>query len=266
VVGLWREARTGAADGEAAGFLSLRRGMGSLVDRLAQRLPSGALRTCAGVAALARQGEGFGIKLANGEALAAAALILTPPPAEAARLLTQLDPELGALVGGIRSGSSVTVALGFERHGVRHPLNGYGFVVPESAGRPLLACTWASSKFPGRAPAGRVLLRAFLAFPESLLERDDRHVVAVAIEALRPILGIEGDPLFARVHRWREALPRYTVGHPARMEGIERRLASTPGVWVAGAAYRGVGIPDCVRQGERAAEAACEHMSRVGAR
>lgn len=261
VIGLLREARTGAADGKAAGFLSLRRGLGSLVDRLAQRLPTGALRTRTGVAALARHEEGFEIKLASGERLAAAALILATPPAEAARLLEPLDAELAALVEGIRSGSSLTVALGIERDRVRHSLKGYGFVVPEVAGGPLLACTWASSKFPGRAPADRVLLRAFLAHPDSRLERDDRHVVAVALEALRPILGIEGDPLVARVHRWREALPRYAVGHPARMEGIDRRLASMPGAWVAGAAYRGVGIPDCVRQGEQAAEAAHAFLS-----
>jgi oxygen-dependent protoporphyrinogen oxidase len=261
VRGLLREAPAGAADGESVAFLSLRRGMGSLIDRLAHRLPPGALRTRAGVTALARREGDFEIKLANVESLAAAALILATPPAEAARLLGSLDPELAALVGGIRSGSSLTVALGYERDRLRHRLKGYGFVVPEVAGGPLLACTWASSKFPGRAPTGCVLLRAFLAEPESLLERDDRDVVAGALEALRPILGIEGDPLVARVHRWREALPRYAVGHPARVEAIERRLASLPGVWVAGAGYRGVGIPDCVRQGEQAAEAALAFLT-----
>ncbi len=257
------------AGGETA-FLSLRRGMGTLVERLRLALPSGSVRARSEATALRWFADGgpasgervqaldgdFQVELATGESLAADAVILTTPPVEAARLVARLDAELASLVGGIRSGSSVTVALGFDRRLVSHPLRGYGFVVPEAVGGPLLACTWASSKFPGRAPAGSALVRAFLAHPESLLDRDDREVTAVAMDALRPILGLPGEPSLARVHRWRQALPRYAVGHPERLADIERRLVAIPGLFLAGAAYRGVGIPDCIRDGEKAAEAA----------
>jgi oxygen-dependent protoporphyrinogen oxidase len=273
----------GAGQGLAAGgaaFLSLRRGMGSLVDRLRQTLPPGSVKTGTGATTLrriptassapliagSRFEESLEVELTTGERLTAGAVILATPPAEAARLVAQVDPDLGSLVGSIRSGSSVTVALGFERDRVRHPLRGHGFVVPETTGGALLACTWASSKFPGRAPAGSVLVRAFLAHPESLLGRDDRAVTATALQALRPILGLEDEPRLARVHRWREALPRYAVGHPTRRAQIERRLASIPGLYLAGAAYRGVGIPDCVRDGEKAADAAHARLAAAATR
>ena len=248
------------AEGET-GFLSLRRGMGSLIERLRQILPSSSVRPGSEATALHRRDGEFQVELATGESLGADAVILATPAAESARLVAALDHELAALVGGIQSGSSVTVALGFDRRLVGHPLQGYGFVVPEAVGGPLLACTWASSKFPGRAPKTSALVRAFLAHPESLLERDDRQVTAVAMDALRPILGLPGEPGLARVHRWRQALPRYAVGHPERLASIERRLAELPGLFLAGAAYRGVGIPDCVRDGEQAAEAA---FARLG--
>jgi oxygen-dependent protoporphyrinogen oxidase len=99
-------------------------------------------------------------------------------------------------------------------------------------------------------------VRAFLAHPESLLEREDAEITSVAMDALRPILGLPGEPALARVHRWKHALPRYEVGHPDRIAEIDRRLAELPGLFLAGAAYRGVGIPDCVRDGEAAGEAA----------
>jgi oxygen-dependent protoporphyrinogen oxidase len=266
--GTARGGSSGRGRGQAeAAFLSLRRGMGSLVDRLVERLPPGVVRTRSGVAALRRAaGGGFEAALREGGGMTAEAAILATPARETARLLEGIDHELSELVGGIRAGSSVTVALGFDGGRVHHPLRGYGFVVPEDERGPLLACTWASSKFPGRAPPGAVLVRAFLTDAESLLERDDEDVAHLALEALRPILGIEGEPRLARVHRWREALARYAVGHVRRLREIEGRLREVPGLLLAGAAYRGVGIPDCVREGESAAEAARDHLARSAAR
>jgi oxygen-dependent protoporphyrinogen oxidase len=108
-----------------------------------------------------------------------------------------------------------------------------------------------------------VLLRAFLGDAERLLDESDTEVAELALDALRPILDITAHPHLARVHRWRDALPRYVVGHPARIAAIERRLAGLPGLFLAGAAYRGLGIPDCVRDGEAAAEAAVAHGDRT---
>jgi oxygen-dependent protoporphyrinogen oxidase len=262
---------TQPAPGESA-FLSLRRGMGSLVEGLRQSLPASSVRLASEATALRRSSCGaedltraFQVQLAAGESLDADAVILATPASDTARLVAGLDSELSALVGAIQAGPSVTVALGFDRRLVGNPLQGYGFVVPEAVGGPLLACTWASSKFPGRTPKGCALVRAFLAQPESLLERDDREVTALAMDALRPILGLPGEPGLARVHRWKQALPRYAVGHPERLASIERRLAGIQGLYLAGAAYRGVGIPDCIRDGERAAEAAGAQLGALRA-
>lgn len=263
-----RARRNGELDDRegSAGFLALRGGMGSLVERLVAALAPGEIRLGCGVRDLRRRAVGgWEIGLADGDVLRPETVIIALPPPSAAPILDPLDARLGSLVAGIRCASSVTVSLGLERAQVRHRLRGYGFVVPDVEGGPLIACTWSSSKFPGRAPAGAVLVRAFLARPETLLDQPDDALARLACDALRPILGVAGEPRVARVHRWREALPRYTVGHPQRVAEIERRLAGQPGLFLCGAGYRGLGLPDCVRAGELAAQAAADHVAGTSA-
>jgi len=151
----------------------------------------------------------------------------------------------------------VTVALGYRRADVPHPLDGFGFVVPRTEGRALLACTFSSVKYPGRAPEGFVLLRCFLggALGAEVLAGDDADLVGRARTELRDALGIAAEPLLTRLRRHGAAMPQYQVGHLVRTEAIERRVAGLSGLALAGAAYRGVGIADCVRSGEAAAEA-----------
>ena len=136
------------------------------------------------------------------------------------------------------------------------PLRGFGFVVPAVERRTLIACTWASRKFPGRAPEGHELVRAFVggALRPDLLARDDAALVEVARGELRALAGITAAPELVRVHRHRLAMPQYVVGHLERVATIEARAAALPALALAGAAYRGVGVPDCVRSGEAAAE------------
>jgi oxygen-dependent protoporphyrinogen oxidase len=173
-----------------------------------------------------------------------------------ATLLGGMDPSLAALLGGIAYASSATIALAYPRAAIRHPLDGFGFVVPRVERRAILACTFSSVKYPGRAPAGFALLRVFVggAMQADLLARDDPALLKLAHEDVASLLGITGDPVLSRVSRHPGAMPQYEVGHLDRVAAIEARLETLPGLALAGGAYRGVGIADCVRSGEAAAE------------
>jgi oxygen-dependent protoporphyrinogen oxidase len=148
------------------------------------------------------------------------------------------------------------VTLAYRRADIRPPLDGFGFVVPQVERRPIIAGTFSSVKYPGRAPEGHALLRVFMggALNESALEADDAALVETVRGQLGELLGVTGAPLFTRVARHPHAMPQYHVGHAARAEAIELAVARHPGLRLAGGAYRGVGIADCVRSGEEAAE------------
>jgi oxygen-dependent protoporphyrinogen oxidase len=232
-------------------FATLRDGLQTLVDRLAAALPSGALRLNVNVTRLApdRDGTGRGgwqVATDSGERLAADAVVLALPAHAAAALLRGADAALAAALDAIPYGTSVTVNLAYRRADVQHPLDGFGLVVPRGERRRLVACTFSSVKYAGRAPEGTLLLRAFLGDVEApeRAARDD----------LRDILGITAAPLLARTAVWPRSMPRYEVGHLERVAAIEGRLAALPGLFLAGNGLRGVGIPDCVRGGEAAAE------------
>jgi oxygen-dependent protoporphyrinogen oxidase len=159
--------------------------------------------------------------------------------------------------------STGTVALAFPRSAVQHRLAGSGFVVPRLEGSGILACTWLSSKWPHRAPADKVLLRAFVggARDPGALERDDCDLISRSLMALRPLLGITGDPLFARVYRFERASAQHEVGHMGRVAAIERALARVPGLFATGSGLRCVGIPDCVADGRATAAAVAGRLA-----
>ena len=182
---------------------------------------------------------------------------MTAPAWVAAQLVAPHDGALARDLDGIEYASSATVTLGFRAEGVADKLEGFGFVVPFVERRSLLACTFASRKYPGRAPEGHELLRAFVggARRPDLVELDDESLLGTVRAELRALLGIVAEPILTRVERWRRAMPQYAVGHLDRVRDIESRAAALPGLGLAGAAYRGVGIPDCVRSGEAAADA-----------
>jgi oxygen-dependent protoporphyrinogen oxidase len=229
--------------------------MDELVRALGARLPPGSARLKARVTDVARADGRWRVTTQDGDVLAADGVILTPEAHQTARLLRYLDPSLALLLEGIPYASSATVTLAYRRSAIRHPLDGFGFVVPHAEARPIIAGTFSSVKYPGRAPDGHVLLRVFLggALREAILEQDDERLAEIAREQLRDLLGIGEAPLWTRVARYRKAMPQYHVGHLARVETIELALARHPGLALAGGAYRGVGIADCVRSGEDAA-------------
>ena len=239
-------------------FVTLRGGLSELVRTLTGRLS--AVKVCSGrrVRAIRARGEGAGyeVLLEGAPPLAADALVLATPAYDAALLLDPLDGALAELMRGIPYASTATVTLGFRREGFSHSLDGYGFVVPRVEGRALLASTWTSSKWDHRAPDGSVLIRSYLggAGREAALERSDRELVELVRADLRHVMGVTEEPVLARVFRWPRAMPQYLVGHLDRLAVIEERLTRLPGVFLAGAAYRGVGVPDCIRDGLGAAE------------
>ncbi|HJW67727.1 MAG TPA: protoporphyrinogen oxidase, partial [Candidatus Binatia bacterium] len=244
-------------------FVAPADGMGSLVEAAACRLPEGVLRLRAPVERMARDADRWLVS-AGGHDFDADAVILATPAFAAAALLAPLDDELARRLAGIEYASSATVTLGFRAQDVAHALVGFGFVVPFSEGRPLLACTFASRKYPGRAPEGHELLRAFVggARRPDLVALDDEMLVRTVRDELRALLGITADPMLVRVDRHRRAMPQYAVGHLDLVDAIEARAAALPGLALAGAAYRGVGIPDCIHGGELAADAVAERLGR----
>jgi oxygen-dependent protoporphyrinogen oxidase len=261
ILAMRRAAQAGAARGSGARwslFVSFADGMQTLVSALEQRLPEGSVRLGARALAIAPGPTGgWRVALDGGTALEAARVLVATPAFAAADLLRPLDATLAAELAAIPYASSATVTLAYDRGAVSHPLDGFGFVVPAIEGRTLIACSFSSVKYAGRAPAGGVLLRVFCggALAEQMFTLSDAALVAAARRELSELLGIEAAPRFTRVHRYPRAMPQYQVGHLERVAAIEARLARHPGLALAGNAYRGVGVPDCVHSGERAAEA-----------
>jgi len=252
--------RPAATDGV---FRSLPGGIREMVDALLAKLPAGCVRMDSPVVALTgaggtRAAGPLTARLQSGEPVRASALVLAVPAWASADLVQPVDADLAALCRAVPYASSCTVALSYPRARVRHPLSGSGFVVPRvEKGLRVMAGSWVSSKWPGRAPDGHVLLRVFIGGvrnPE-LVELDDGQLVSLAHGDLARLLGIDGRPTLTRVYRWPRANAQHVVGHLARMAAIDARLAALPGLYVTGSGFRGTGIPDCVEDGRATARA-----------
>lgn len=257
-----RAERSGAAnaEGSAAGpryslFISLDKGLSVLPQRLLELLPEGAVKTGTVVERVERVGERWKVFTLD-ETIDADAVCIATPAWAASRLLEGVAPELSRSLNGIDYASSATVNLVYDRADISHKLDGFGFVVPAVEKRTLLACTFSSVKYSGRAPAGTVLIRAFVGgalFPEAYELADDRMLAGVQKD-LADLLGVRAKPKDAVVTRWPRSMAQYNVGHLERVARIEDEAGRFATLALAGAAYRGVGIPDCVRSGEAAAE------------
>lgn len=245
-------------------FVSLPGGVGELVDALAHALRPGTVRLSARVTELHRSAL-FTIE-APGATLQARAVILSIPAYTAGGLLRGFDTTLAGLCDAVPYASTATVAFGYRRDQIRHPLEGSGFVVPRVERNPLLAATWVSSKWPGRAPDGFALVRGFLGGGRdpNRLELSDEELIHIAQDALVETLEIEGDPVVTRLFRFPRQSPQYEVGHLKRVASIEQRLASVPGVFLAGSGFRAIGIPDCIADGRETAARAAAFLATKG--
>ncbi|HEY0081753.1 MAG TPA: protoporphyrinogen oxidase [Pyrinomonadaceae bacterium] len=292
ILAMWRARRRavsntrGTSGARYSLFLSFDGGMQTLSDALAAALPPGTARTGTTIEAInfdretrrwqlrtAANGnatadatgratdEATGRAMSNGETgggeiIAADDLCLAGPAHASARLVAGVDAELAFELGAIPYASTATVNLAFRRADIPHALDGFGFVVPFVEHRRTLACTFSSVKFAGRAPAGHALMRAFVGGalqPEMYALEEDRMIDDVRAD-LRALLGIEAAPLFTHVEKWPRSMAQYHLGHLARVARIRRRLSDFPTLQLAGNAYGGAGVPDCIRSGRTAAK------------
>ena len=273
ILALWRasrrERRGGVGDGASGAryglFLSFDRGMQALTDALSARLPPASLRLNTRAESLSYDARArrWHVATVGGEALAADGLILALPAHAAARLLRRADAALAGELDAIPYASTATVNLAYRREDIAHPLDGFGFVVPHAERRAAIACSFSSVKFAGRAPEGHALLRAFVGGalqPEALALDDGRMVEAVRRD-LRELVGERAAPLFAHVERWPRSMAQYHVGHLARVARIREHLRAIPALRLAGNAFEGAGVPDCVRAGELAADGLAEFLT-----
>jgi oxygen-dependent protoporphyrinogen oxidase len=248
-------ARKNAKHGEPAPpiFTSLKNGMQQLADTVVANLPPEFLHANSPVQAVQRQDRGWVVSAGYASDHFDAVILATPAPM-AALLLEITSAELAAELRTILYSSSVTVALGFDQN-VRTALPpGFGFLVPRREGRRMLATTFVHNKFPHRAPQDRALLRCFLGGSRDpqVLQLSDEEILNNVRDELNGILGLSAEPLFSRVYRWKSAMAQYNVGHLERVQRIENLRKQLPGLALAGNAYRGIGVPDCVRSGQEA--------------
>jgi oxygen-dependent protoporphyrinogen oxidase len=241
---------------QGGGSMALRGGMGELVSGMMAHIPQGVAVTGWDVTAIERADGAFRVHVRDRASLTARAVLLATPAHVTRTLAAELDADLASLCGGIRYVSAVNVALGYGPDAIRHSLNGWGFVVPAAERRRVRSVSWVSSKWPGRAPAGSVLIRASLDSPSGAdaVDADDNTLIDWAHEDLRDLLGIREPPSLARAYRLPLAMPQLEVGHLNRMAAIDERLLTLPGVFVTASGFRGVGLPDCIQDAHAVAE------------
>ena len=243
-------------------FMTLRGGLRELVETLVGRL-DGQLLSGACVVKVEHtpdtpESKRYCLRLGDGRELLADAVVLATPAFAAADLVEPMQPALAAKLRAIRYVSTATVSLGFRRGEFEHSLDGFGFVVSAREASLLMACTWTSTKFSGRAPDEHVLVRGFVGGPrhEDLVDLSDEALTQLVRKELRQVMGVAAQPVTARVYHWPQANPQYDVGHLERVQEIEAMAAANlPGLYLTGSAYRGVGIPDCIEQGQATAAA-----------
>ncbi|MFZ2059944.1 MAG: protoporphyrinogen oxidase [Candidatus Binatus sp.] len=267
VKGMRAAAKARAANSDTSGarwslFQSFKNGMATLPEALATRL-GGSIRKGAEVISMSRKADNWRLALARGESIDADAVICAAPAYATSRIVAEIAPAAAKMLAEISYASAATVNLTFHESDFDGPPRAFGFVVPAAEHRRIIAGSFSSFKFEGRAPAGAILARAFVGgeMSRDMMSLSDDEMVTAVRDEFRALLGVSTAPGFAEVRRWPDSMPQYEVGHLARVAQIETSIAEIPAFAIAGAVYRGVGIPDCIRSGEAAADATFAKLS-----
>jgi len=241
-------------------FTSLKDGMQQMVDAIVARIDPEAIRLRHHVRRIYPENGGWRVAIEINGDERYDGVILAAPANVAGELLDGVDRALARNLLDITYSSSVTVTLGYYKQQLARLPSGFGFLVPRSEGTRMLACTFVHNKFPHRAPPDKGILRCFLggARDEAVLGLSDEEMLETVHRELRDIVKLDARPIFSRVYRWREAMAQYEPGHIARVAKIEKRVAEIPGLAIAGNAYHGIGVPDCIRSGMEAANSVAQ--------
>ncbi len=228
-------------------FLSFRKGMQTLTDFLATASADWMDVVHSEVTQIRRGGNGWIVKTAN-EETRTDQLVLACPAHVSSQLLEVAEPDLARKLAEIPYSSAILVTLAYDGRKFKHALDGFGFLVPRIERRSLAAATWTSRKFPGRAPEGIALIRGFIVGSEAerLMQARERILLQEVSAEIERLMGVKGPPLFHKVHRWPKSMPQYVIGHGLRIREIREMVEDRPGLNLAGNAYDGVGVPDCV--------------------
>lgn len=253
-----KAAAKGASGARYSMFTTPEGGMVRFVEAISERLPDGAVRLGADVASVqaSQSGEGWDVVLADGSRETFDGVIIATPGHKTQSIIADVDTDVAEELAGVPYATSAVVSLGYRRDQIGHPLDGFGYVVPLIEGRKTLAGSFSSVKYTGRAPDGCELLRVFVggAVQGEVAKLPDDELKKLIHEELCELLHVTGEPLLAEITRWPSAMPQYQVGHVERVARIEGRMTSLPGLELAGNAYHGVGVPQCIHTGEQAAE------------
>jgi len=247
-------------------FITFKQGVGHMIEVLEKNLSDcRIIQKTRAISIRATSDVSYEIDLSSGETLRADAVILATPSYVSADLLTILAPQTARLLREIDYVSTATISLAYRNQDIHKSFMGFGFVIPGTEKRRISACTWTSFKFDHRAPKDHLLLRCFVGGPgkEDMVDLDDATLIEIARTELAQILGLQAEPVLTRIYRWRKANPQYNLGHLKLVQSIFETCADeASGIHLTGSAYEGVGIPDCVNQGKKAAHQVIQNLQK----
>ena len=245
-------------------FMTLKNGLGEMVDAVIEKSPDVSFRSNSKAREVAKgDATAWRVVLDGGETIDADAVMFATPAKLSADFLQPFAPKVAELLNQIKYVSTATATLAYRKEGFTHALNGFGFVVPRTERRKILACTWTSSKFSHRTPEGYVMLRCFVggALNEDLAEQDEEAIATMVKKELADLMGIHQEPEICKVFHNKKSNVQYRVGHAGLIDSVQKDLDAFPGLFLTGSAYTGIGIPDCIQNGTRTAESVVQFFA-----
>jgi protoporphyrinogen/coproporphyrinogen III oxidase len=242
-------------------FLTVTTGLQSFADAIEAKLQPHTVLKGYRIESLKKYGSNYDLELNNGEKITADSVIVAVPHLTAASIFSNY--EFFSVFKEMPATSVANVALAFSEEAIKKDIDGTGFVVSRNGDYSITACTWTHKKWPHTTPNGKVLLRCYVGKPgdETIVDLSDDEIIKIALEDLNKTMSITAEPEFSVVTRWKDSMPQYTVGHKQRVETVNNHIAKElPGIFLAGSSYEGIGLPDCIDQGEAAVEKVWQYL------